>query len=126
MFNPGGLLPGGFFLLMVATGVFVIIFGMRIRARRNERLASLYEKALDKGLDPREIKFQLEEQERGDPQGNLKAGIILLATALSIVLGFAMAERLPGIWHFLGLALIPAGIGLALLFIHFTIRPSAN
>jgi hypothetical protein len=126
MLNPGGLFPGGFFLLMVAIGVAVIFYGMRIRARRSEQLADLYAKALERGVDPREIKFQLDAQEQGDPQGNLKAGVILLATALSIVLGFALAERLPGIWHFLGLALVPAGIGLALLFIHYTVSPPAK
>lgn len=114
---------GGFFLLMIGIGTFVLIYGMRIKARRNERLADLYQKALDKGVDPREIKLDLDEKELGDPHGNLKAGIVLLATALSIALGFLAAERLPGIWKLLGFAFVPGGIGLAVLYIHFTIRP---
>lgn len=113
----------GFFLLMVGIGTFVLVYGMRIKARRNERLADLYQKALENGVDPREIKLDLDEKELGDPQGNLKAGIILLATALAIALGFLAAERLHGVWKLLGFAFMPGGIGLAVLFIHYTISP---
>ena len=114
----------GLFLLMIGIGTFVLIYGMRIKARRNERLADLYQKALDSGMDPREIKIDLDEKELGDPQGNLKAGIVLLATALAIALGFLAAERLHGIWKLLGFAFVPGGIGLAVLFIHYTIQPN--
>lgn len=113
----------GLFLLMIGIGTFVLIYGMRIKARRNERLADLYQKALESGVDPREIKLDLDEKELGDPQGNLKAGIVLLSTALSIALGFLAYERLHGVWKALGFAFIPGGIGLAVLFIHYTIRP---
>ncbi len=115
---------GGLFLLMIGIGTLVLIYGMRIKARRNERLADLYQKALDNGVNPRDIKIDLDEKELGDPQGNLKAGIILLATALSIALGFLAAEHLERHWRLLGFAFIPAGIGLAVLFIHYTILPS--
>ena len=101
----------GLFLLMIGIGTFVLIYGMRIKARRNERLADLYQKALDNGVNPRDIKIDLDEKELGDPAGNLKAGIILLATALSIALGFLAAERLPGIWKLFGFAFVPGGIG---------------
>lgn len=113
------------FLLLVAAGVFILLYGMWLRARRNERLAGLYEKALDKGLDPRLISFELDEREAGDPQGNLKAGIILLATALSLVLGIWAAQALAGAWRLIGFALVPGGIGLACLFIHFSLRNPA-
>ena len=113
------------FLLLVTAGVFILVYGMWLRARRNERLAGLYEKALDKGLDPRLISFELDEREAGDPQGNLKAGIILLATALSMVLGIWAAQALDGPWRLIGFALVPGGIGLACLFIHFSLRAPA-
>lgn len=111
----------GLFLLLFGAGLFVLVYGMRIKARRNERLVGLYEKALEKGIDPRTIKFELEERELGDPQGNLKAGIILLATAVAIILGIWAADRLFGPYRMLGFALVPAAIGLACLFIHFSV-----
>lgn len=113
-------------LLLVGSGVFVLAYGMRLRARRNERLADLYQKAIETGLDPREIQFSLDEQEQGDPQGNLKAGIILLATALGMVGGIWAAAALPGPFKLSGFALVPALIGCAALFIHFSVpRPKA-
>jgi hypothetical protein len=113
-------------LLLVGSGVFVLAYGMRLRARRNERLADLYEKAIENGLDPREIQFSLDEQEQGDPQGNLKAGIILLATALGMVGGIWGAAVLPGPFKLIGFALVPALIGCAALFIHSSVpRPKA-
>lgn len=117
----------GLFLLMLGIGTFVLIYGMRIKARRNERLAQLYQNALEQGIDPHKLKFEIDEQEAGDPQGNLKAGIILLATALGILLGIISAVLLPGIWKALGFVLVPAAIGFALLFIHQSVpRGSAN
>ena len=110
----------GMMLLVVGAALFVLIYGMRLRATRNERLFKLYERALDQGLDPRTIQFDLEEREVGDPKGNLKAGVILLATALAIVLGMLAIDRLPGPMRFIGFALVPASVGLACLFIHFT------
>jgi hypothetical protein len=119
----GGLL---LLLLLIGTGAFVLAYGMRLRARRNERLAELYDKAIQAGLDPRSIQFSLDEQEQGDPQGNLKAGIILLATALGMVGGIWGAAALPGPFKLLGFALVPALIGLAALFIHYSVpRPKA-
>ena len=113
-------------LLVVGAALFVLIYGMRLRAKRNERLYKLYERALDQGLDPRSIQFELEEREAGDPQGNLKAGVILLATALAIVLGMLAIDKLPGPMRFIGFALVPASVGIACLFIHFTMsRPEA-
>ena len=125
--NGGG---GGFLLLLLlllgGTGVFVLTYGMRLRARRNERLADLYDKAIQHGLDPREIQFNLDEQEQGDPQGNLKAGIILLAGSLGMTGGIWAAAALPGAFRMIGFALVPALIGCAALFIHFSVpRPKA-
>lgn len=111
-------------LMLIGTGVFVLAYGMRLRARRNERLADLYQKAIENGLDPREIQFSLDEQEQGDPQGNLKAGIILLATALGMTGGIWAAATLPGPYKLVGFALVPGLIGAATLFIHFSVpRP---
>jgi hypothetical protein len=111
-------------LLLLGAGVFVLVYGMRIKARQTERLAGLLEKALEKGADPRSIKLELDERELGDPYGNLKAGVILLATALAMVLGVVCADRLPGPYRALGFGLIPACIGLACLFIHYAVpRP---
>lgn len=106
------------FLLLVGIGVFILVYGMRLKARRDEQRAGLYEKALDQGIDPREIKFDLEERELGDPYGNLKAGIILLAVALALVVGIWMAESLRGAFRLLVFALVPGSIGIALVFIH--------
>jgi hypothetical protein len=117
----GGLL---LLLLLIGTGAFMLAYGMRLRARRNERLADLYEKAIQAGLDAQAIQFSLDEQEQGDPQGNLKAGIILLATALGMVGGIWGAGALPGPYRLVGFALVPAMIGLAALFIHYSVpRP---
>jgi len=111
----------GLFLLIIGIGVFILIYGMRLKAHRDERLAKLYEKAMKEGFDPREIKFDLEERERGDPFGNLKAGVILLAVALAVVAGIWSADALNGAYRLLGFALVPAAVGLATVFIHFAI-----
>ena len=114
----------GIFLLLVGIGVFILVYGMRIKTQRDERRAGLYEKALDKGVDLREIKFDLDDRELGDPLGNLKAGIILLAVALALVAGMWMAESLRGAYRLLVFALVPAAIGIALLFIHLALSHS--
>lgn len=113
-------------LLLVGISAFILIYGMRLKARRNEQLADLYEKALEQGVDPREIKFELDEREQGDPLGNLKAGIILLAVALALVLGIWAADALRGAYRILGFALVPAAIGMAALFIHFSLPRSGD
>lgn len=116
----------GTLLLLLGIGTFVLIYGMRIRARKNELLADLYRQALEKGTDLSHVKLELDDKEAGDPRGNLKAGIFLLSTALAIVLAFLCAERLPGIWKLTGFALIPALLGLAALFIHLTLKPESG
>jgi hypothetical protein len=40
-----------------------------------------------------------------------------------MVLGLWAAQALPGAWKLLGFALLPAGLGVACLFIHFTLHP---
>jgi hypothetical protein len=120
----GGLLL--LLLLLAGTGVFVLTYGMRLRARRIERLSDLYMKAIEQGLNPREMQLSLDEQEQGDPQGNLKAGIILLATALGMVGGIWAAAALEGPFKLAGFALVPAMVGAAALFIHYSVpRPKA-
>jgi len=117
----GSFVVVGVFLLLVGIGVFILVYGMRLKARRDERRAELYEKALDQGIDPREIKFELDDRELGDPFGNLKAGIILLAVALALVAGMWLAESMRGAYRLLVFALVPAGIGVALLIIHLAL-----
>lgn len=113
----------GLLLLLFGAGMFVLLYGMRLKAARVDQLARLYQQAMDKGLDPRAISFELDAAETGDPQGNLKAGIILLAVALALVGGLWAAEALQGPWRVVGFALVPAAAGLATLFIHFSLRP---
>lgn len=113
----------GLFLLLFGAGLFVLFYGMRLRAARVDKLAKLYEQALAAGRDPAELKLALDGQEQGDPQGNLKAGVILLATALGMVAGLWAAQVMPGPWRALGFALIPACIGGALLWIHYSLAP---
>jgi len=120
--------PLGFMLLlMTGAGVFVLIYGMQLKARRAERLYQLYEQALQRGLDLRGLNLDLDEKDQGDPQGNLKAGIILLATALSLLLSIWLGRELQGPLRGIGFAILPAGIGLACIFIHYAIpRPKVE
>jgi hypothetical protein len=73
----------GILLLLIGAGIFVLVYGMWLKAARTEKLARLYTQAMEKGIDPRAIRFELEDQEASDPQGNLKAGVFLLARASS-------------------------------------------
>jgi hypothetical protein len=111
----------GLLLLLLGAGLFVLIYGMHLKSRQTERLANLYEKALGQGVDPRAIQFQLDERELGDPQGNLKAGIILLFVAVAMVLGIWATDKLPGPYRALGFALVPGAVGLACLVIHYAV-----
>lgn len=111
-------------LLIFGAGIFVLIYGMQLKAKRNEQLTDLYRQALSQGFDPREIQVDLEERNAGDPQGNLKAGIILLATSVGIILGILAVDNLTGAWRMIGFSLIPACIGIAAFIIHFAVpRP---
>ena len=111
-----------FFLILFGIAMWIMIYGMRLKARRTERLANLYEKAMEQGLDPREINFQLDDRE-GDPQGNLKAGIILLCGTLGLFFGIWAAEAFQGPARMLGFAFVPGMIGIGAIFIHFSVRP---
>jgi len=111
-----------FFLILFVISMLIMIYGMRLKARRTERLADLYEKAMAQGLDPREINFQLDDRE-GDPQGNLKAGIILLAGTLGLILGILAASVFKGPARMLGFAFVPGMIGIASIYIHRALRP---
>jgi hypothetical protein len=117
----------GLLLLLILIGTFVLAYGMWLRARRMAQIAALYQQAIERGLDPSSISIELDEQEAGDPQGNLKAGVILLAAALATALGLWAAGELQGPWRAAGFALLPAAIGGACIFIHYAIpRPPAQ
>jgi hypothetical protein len=62
----------GLLLLLILIGTFVLLYGMWLRARRTAQLAALYQRAIEQGMDPRALRFELDEREAGDPQGNLK------------------------------------------------------
>ena len=111
------------FLIIFVISMAIMIYGMRLKARRTERLADLYEKAMAQGLDPREINFQLDDRE-GDPQGNLKAGIILLAGTLGLFLGILAAAAFQGPARMLGFAFVPGMIGLGAIYIHNAVHPA--
>ncbi|MEZ5336840.1 MAG: DUF6249 domain-containing protein [bacterium] len=114
-----------FFLILFIISMLIMLYGMRLKARRTERLADLYEKAMAQGLDPREINFQLDDS-GGDPQGNLKAGIILLAGTFGLFLGIWAAAAFPGPARMLGFAFVPGMIGLAAIYIHFAVKPQST
>jgi hypothetical protein len=111
-----------FFLILFGISMLILIYGMRLKARRTERLAGLYEKAMAQGIDPREINFQLDDRE-GDPQGNLKAGIILIAGTVGLLLGILAAAAFQGPARMLGFAFVPGMIGFAAIYIHRAVRP---
>jgi Domain of unknown function (DUF6249) len=110
----------GLFLLCASAGLFVLGYGMHLKARRAERRYQLYQQAIEKGLDPSSLSLT-DEDETGDPSGNLKAGVVFLATALAMLLGVWAADSLRGPWRAAGFAIVPALVGLALVFIHFAI-----
>jgi hypothetical protein len=112
--------PLGILLLLIGAGIFVLVYGMWLKSARTEKLARLYAQAMEKGIDPRSLRFDFDDQDRPDPAGNLKAGIFLLAIALAVVAGFWFAGNTPGPWRLTGFALVPAAVGLAALVIHFT------
>jgi hypothetical protein len=111
----------GLLLILIAAGIFVLVYGMRLRAQRVARLAELYEKALASGADLEQIRRGFDEMEQGDPQGNLKAGILLLAAALGMVAGLWAGQHLRGPWGAVGFAFVPAALGAAALFIHYAV-----
>jgi len=111
----------GILLLLIGAGIFVLVYGMWLKAARTERLARLYQQAMDKGVDPRSIRLDLEDDDTSDPLGNLKAGVFMLAIALAMLAGLWAAQALPGPWRLSGFAAVPAAVGLAALLIHFTL-----
>lgn len=113
----------GLLLLCAAAGLFVLGYGMHLKSRRAERKYQLMQQAIEKGLDPGSLQLGAEE-EQGDPAGNLKAGIVFLATALALLIGVWAADRLPGPWRASGFAVVPALVGLALIFIHYSLPPT--
>ena len=118
--------PLGVLLLLIGAGIFVLVYGMWLKSARTEKLARLYTQAMEKGIDPRTLRFDFEDSEAPDPAGNLKAGVFLLAIALAMVAGLWFAENLHGPWRLTGFALVPAAVGLAAVLIHLVLgRPQS-
>jgi hypothetical protein len=113
--------PLGILLLLIGAGIFVLVYGMWLKSARMEKLARLYTQAMEKGIDPRALRFDFEDNENPDPAGNLKAGIFLLAIAVAMVVGLWFAENMHGPWRLTGFALVPAAVGLAAVLIHLAL-----
>ena len=109
--------PLGILLLLIGAGIFVLVYGMWLKSARTEKLARLYTMAMERNMDPRTIRFDLEE-DGPDPAGNLKAGVFLVAIALAMVAGLWFAQNMHGPWRLTGFALVPAAVGVAALLIH--------
>ena len=113
--------PLGILLLLIGAGIFVLVYGMWLKSARTEKLARLYAQAMEKGIDPRTLRFDFEAEENPDPAGNLKAGVFLLAIALAMVAGLWFAENMQGPWRLTGFALVPAAVGLAAVLVHLAL-----
>jgi Domain of unknown function (DUF6249) len=113
--------PLGILLLLIGAGIFVLVYGMWLKSARTEKLARLYTQAMEKGIDPRALRFDFEAEDNPDPAGNLKAGVFLLAIALALVAGLWFAENMHGPWRLTGFALVPAAVGLAAILVHLAL-----
>ena len=108
----------------------IIVLPIYWRHRQYALQLDVVSKALEKGVDPAGLQLRLPSQEQaGDPNGNWKAGLILLSIGLFIFLCVMVPLQLSGQMHddqgakvgFFaapGMFIIP---GLVLLYIHHTI-----
>ena len=109
----------------------IIVLPVYWRHRQYAAQLDVIAKALEKGVDPASIQLKMPTQEQvGDPNGNWKAGLILVAVGLFTLLcvmlplyysgeiGHSGDGDIVAMFAGPGTFLIP---GLVLLFIHYTI-----
>jgi hypothetical protein len=110
----------------------VIVLPIYWRSRQYAQQLEVIAKALEKGVDPERIQLKLPAPENaGDPNGNWKAGLILVSFGLFVLLCVMLPLYFTGeigpkgddgdivaLFAAPGSFLIP---GLVLLFIHYTI-----
>ena len=126
MDGPEIMVPLAFFSFLT----LVIVLPIYWRHRQYAAQLDVIAKALEKGVDPASIQLKMPTQEQaGDPNGNWKAGLILISFGLFILLcimlplyyshGFDADEgEVVAMFAAPGSFIIP---GLVLLFIHYTI-----
>jgi hypothetical protein len=120
------LIPLAFFTFLT----LVIVLPVYWRHRQNALQLDVVAKALEKGVDPERIQLKVPTPEQlGDPNGNWKAGLILIAfglfTGLCVMLPLYYSGELSTdggelvpLFAAPGSFIIP---GIVLLFIHYTI-----
>jgi len=108
----------------------IIVLPIYWRHRQYASQLDVIAKALEKGVDPERIQLKLPQQEQvGDPNGNWKAGLILISFGLFTLLCVMLPLYFTGelghdggdvvpLYAAPGSFIIP---GLVLLFIHYTI-----
>ncbi len=116
------LIPLAPFLMVAA----IVWFASREKARTNEAMQQTMRAAIDKGteLTPETVKAMGMRPRR--PQTDLRAGLILVAVALGLVVmgtGINAVEPDEGIVQIMaGVSAIPGFIGIALLLMHFFLK----
>jgi hypothetical protein len=109
----------------------IIVLPIYWRHKQYAAQLDVIAKALEKGIDPATIQLKLPQQEQaGDPNGNWKAGLILIAIGLFLFLCVVLPGRLLGeigthdegdiiaSYAVPGMFFI---LGSVLMFVHYTI-----
>jgi len=125
--GPDVLAPLAFFAFLT----LIIVLPIYWRHKQYAAQLDVVAKALEKGVDPATIQLQLPKQEQaGDPNGNWKAGLILVSIGVFLLLCVVIPGHLTGAigntddgdvigsYAFPGMFLI---LGSVLLFVHYTI-----
>lgn len=125
--NPDAVVPFALFTFLT----LIIVLPIYWRHKQYAAQLDVIAKALEKGIDPATIQLKLPTQEQaGDPNGNWKAGLILIAIGLFLALCVVLPGRLIGeigshdaediiaSYAFPGMFLI---LGSVLMFVHYTI-----
>jgi hypothetical protein len=121
-------IPLSFFAFLT----LIIVLPIYWRHRQYAAQLDVVAKALEKGVDPATIQLRLPSQEQaGDPNGNWKAGLLLIGIGLFLFFCVMLPLRLSGemaghtdpgeivgFYAGPGTFIIP---GVVLLFIHYTI-----